>query len=149
MDWFVNFWNANMTESSSTADDQDIAIKTIYDPCPRGFMIPSGRFATRFTSTGSNTLSPAEFNVIGSWNNGWTFKKNSNDIDGLYLPAAGYRYNSSGSLRSVGSNGSWWSYAPYSQAGSHNLSFYSSSVFPLLNNYRASGFAVLPAQEFE
>ena len=149
LDWFVNFWNANMTESSSTADDQDIAIKTIYDPCPRGFMIPSGRFATGFTSTGSNTLSAAEFNVIGSWNNGWTFKKNSNDIDGLYLPAAGYRYNSSGSLRSVGSNGSWWSYAPHSQFGSHNLSFYSYSVFPLLNNYRASGFAVLPAQEFE
>lgn len=149
LDWFVNFWNANMTESSSTADDQDIAIKTIYDPCPRGFMIPSGRFATGFTSTGSNTLSAAEFNVIGSWNNGWTFKKNSNDIDGLYLPAAGYRYNSSGSLRSVGSNGSWWSYAPHSHFGSHNLSFYSYSVFPLLNNYRASGFAVLPAQEFE
>ena len=147
LDWFVNFWNANMTESSSLADDQDIAIKTIYDPCPRGFMIPSGRFATGFTSTG--TSNSAEFNVIGSWNNGWTFKKNSNDTDGLYVPATGYRYRNSGSLSSVGSNGSWWSYAPNSQAYSRYLGFGSGNVNPLNYNYRANGFAVLPAQEFE
>ncbi len=149
LDWFVNFWNANMIVSSSLADDQDIAIKTIYDPCPRGFMIPSGRFATGFTSTGSSTSNVEEFNIIGSWNNGWTFKKNSNDIDGLYLPAAGYRYRSSGSLDSVGSYGYWWSYAPGSQAYSRYLYFNSSRVYPLDYSSRANGFAVLPAQEFE
>lgn len=149
LDWFVNFWNANMTSSSSVADDQDIAIKTIYDPCPRGFMIPSGRFATGFTSTGNNTSAAEEFNIIGSWNNGWTFKKNSNDTDGLYLPAAGYRHRSSGSLSNVGSGGGWWSYAPKSQAYSHDLFFYSSYVRPLYSNNRAGGYAVLPAQEFE
>ena len=149
LDWFVNFWNANMTESSSIADDQDIAIKTIYDPCPRGFMIPSGRFATGFTSTGNNTFAAKDFNIIGSWNNGWTFKKNSNDIDGLYLPAAGYRIKSSGSLSSVSSLGYWWSYAPNSQANSRYLGIHSSYVLPLNNNRRANGFAVLPAQEFE
>lgn len=149
LDWFVNFWNANMTSSSSVADDQDIAIKTIYDPCPRGFMIPSGRFATGFTSTGSSTSNVEEFNIIGSWNNGWTFKKNSNDIDGLYLPAAGYRYRSSGSLINVGYSGFWWSYAPHSQANSRSLTFNTSSVYPLDYYYRAYGFAVLPAQEFE
>ena len=149
LDWFVNFWNANMAVSSSIADDQDIAIKTIYDPCPRGFMIPSGRFATGFTSTGSYTSTAEEFNIIGSWNNGWTFKKNSNDIDGLYLPAAGFRNGSSGSLSSVGSGGSWWSYAPYSQVYSRNLYFYSSYILPLNGDGRANGYAVLPAQEFE
>ena len=149
LDWFVNFWNANMAVSSSIADDQDIAIKTIYDPCPRGFMIPSGRFATGFTSTGNYTSTAEEFNIIGSWNNGWTFKKNSNDIDGLYLPAAGFRSESSGSLSSVGSGGSWWSYAPYSQVYSRNLYFYSSYILPLNGDGRANGFAVLPAQEFE
>ena len=149
LDWFVNFWNANMAVSSSIADDQDIAIKTIYDPCPRGFMIPSGRFATGFTSTGNYTSTAEEFNIIGSWNNGWTFKKNSNDIDGLYLPAAGFRSGSSGSLSSVGSGGSWWSYAPYSQVYSRNLYFYSSYILPLNGDGRANGFAVLPAQEFE
>ena len=149
LDWFVNFWNANMTASSSLADDQDIAIKTIYDPCPRGFMIPSGRFATGFTSTGSNTSTAEEFNIIGSWNNGWTFKKNSNDIDGLYLPAAGYRNRASGSLSSVGSGSYWWSYAPNSQVITHYLYFDSRHVYPLDFNFRAYGYAVLPAQEFE
>ena len=112
-------------------------------------MIPSGRFATGFTSTGNNTSTVAEFNIIGSWNNGWTFKKNSNDTDGLYLPAAGYRHRSSGSLSNVGSGGGWWSYAPKSQAYSHDLFFYSSYVRPLYSNNRAGGYAVLPAQEFE
>ena len=112
-------------------------------------MIPSGRFATGFTSTGNNTSTVAEFNIIGSWNNGWTFKKNSNDIGGLYLPATGCRDRSSGSLYGVGSNGRWWSYAPYSQANSRYLYFNSRLVTPLDNNYRANGFAVLPAQEFE
>lgn len=149
LDWFVNFWNANMVVSSSLADDQDIAIKTIYDPCPRGFMIPSGRFATGFTSTGNNTFATEEFNIIGSWNNGWTFKKTSNDIDGLYLPAAGHRDTSSGSLSSVGSYGNWWSYAPYSQAYSRYLYFSRRRVNPLNYSNRAYGFAVLPAQEFE
>lgn len=149
LDWFVNFWNANMTSSSSAADDQDIAIKTIYDPCPRGFMIPSGRFATGFTSTGSSTSTAEEFNIIGSWNNGWTFKKNSNDIDGLYLPAVGYRDRSSGSFGSVGSSGYWWSCAPYSQGFSRSLTFNSSRVSPLSFSNWAHGFTVLPAQEFE
>lgn len=149
LDWFVNFWNANMTSSSSVADDQDIAIKTIYDPCPRGFMIPSGRFATGFTSTGSDTSTAEEFNIIGSWNNGWTFKKNSNDIDGLYLPAAGFRDRSSGSLGSVGSSGYWWSCAPYSHGFSRSLTFNSSRVGPLSFSNCAHSFAVLPAQEFE
>ena len=149
LDWFVNFWNANMTESSSIADDQDIAIKTIYDPCPRGFMIPSGRFATGFTRTGNNTFAAKDFNIIGSWNNGWTFKKNSNDIDGLYLPAAGSCDRSSGSLGGVGSLGHWWSYAPSSQTNSRCFDLYSSYVLPLNNSHRANGFAVLPAQEFE
>ena len=149
LDWFVNFWNANMTESSSIADDQDIAIKTIYDPCPRGFMIPSGRFATGFTSTGNNTFAAKDFNVIGSWNNGWTFKKNSNDIDGLYLPAAGYRSSSSGSLTSVGTYGSWWSYAPSSQTDSRVFYFYKSYVYPLYNRSHTHGIAVIPTQEFE
>lgn len=149
LDWIVNFWNANMTESSSTADDQDIAIKTIYDPCPRGFMIPSGRFATGFTSTENNTFAAKDFNVIGSWNNGWTFKKNSNDIDGLYLPAAGYRDRASGSLSSVGTYGIWWSYAPTSQSDSRTFYFYKSYVYPLYNRSHTHGNAVIPTQEFE
>ena len=149
LDWFVNFWNANMAVSSSIADDQDIAIKTIYDPCPRGFMIPSGRFATGFTSTGNNAFGAKNFNVIGSWNNGWTFKKNSNDIDGLYLPAAGYRSSSSGSLSNVGTYGIWWSYAPNSQDSSRCLFFNSTLVSPLYNRSYTQGNAVIPTQEFE
>lgn len=70
LSWMNNFWNAAETTSSYLADDQNTAIKTIYDPSPVGYMLPAGRFATGFTTTGSNTSTASEFNVIGSFNNG-------------------------------------------------------------------------------
>jgi len=145
--WFNNFWNAAETASSSLADNQDTAIKTIYDPSPAGYMLPAGRFATGFTTTGANSSTTSEFNVIGSWSNGWTIKKNSIDKIGVYFPACGYRNGESGGLGNVGSIGSWWTFAPYSQTLARYLSFSSTIMYPLNGNYRASGFEVWPSRE--
>ena len=145
--WMNNFWNAAMTADASLADDQASAVKTIYDPCPAGWMLRSGRASTGFTTTGSRTTFPSECNVIGSFANGWMFKKNASDAVGTYYPASGYRYYASGGLGAVGSSGCWWSYAPYSQLSSRYLLFDSGSVAPLYYNYRAYGFSVRPALE--
>ena len=121
--------------------------KTIYDPNLPGWTLPSGRFATGFTTTGSNTSTASQFNVIGSWSNGWTFKKDSSDTDGVYFPASGFRTRTSGALSSVGSYGYWWTFAPSSQTNARYLGFYSGYVYPLNNNYRAYGFGVWPCRE--
>ena len=147
LSWFNNFWNAAMTDSGDLADNQATAIKTIYDPCPAGFMLPAGRAWTGFTTTGSNTSTASEFNVIGSFSAGWNFKKDAQDTVGTYYPASGCRRYGSGGLGSVGSYGYCWAFAPYSQTYARYLYFYSGGVLPLNGTARALGFSVRPSRE--
>lgn len=144
---FNNFWNATKNVDD-LADDQEAAVKTVYDPCPVGYMLPSGRAFTGFTTTGSNTETASWFNVIGSFHSGWTFKRGTDDTVGNFFPASGYRYSVSGGLLNMGSYGHYWSYASNSQAYARSLSFHSGCVNPLDNDSRAYGFSVRPCQEF-
>ena len=145
--WFNNFWNAAETASSSLADNQASAVKTIYDPCPVGFMLPSGRAFTGFTTTGGNTSDSTQFNVVGSWINGWNFKKSDSDTVGNMFPASGYRANGTGALANMASGGLCWSFAPYSQTFARSLLFDSGYVYPLDYHYRSYGFSVRPCRE--
>jgi len=157
--WFNNFWAANITGSGDLADNQDTAIKTIYDPCPPFTMLPAGRAWTGFTTDGGNHGDSLYqyFNVVdkngsgdissADFTNGWWFKKNASDDVGTYYPASGYRYYGSGGLFGVGSDGYYWSFAPYSQTGARYLGFDSGGVGPLGGGGRAGGFSVRPAKE--
>ena len=83
----------------------------------------------------------------------WDNKKKGMTVTGpngnsIFLPASGYRYNASGGLNNVGSNGYYWSYASYSQAYARNLNVDSGGVYPLGYYYRAYGFSVRPCREF-
>ncbi|MBR4758194.1 MAG: hypothetical protein IK084_05230, partial [Bacteroidaceae bacterium] len=145
--WHNNFWNAAITASGDLGDNQASAIKTIYDPCPVGFMMPAGRAFTGFTTTGDNTSDSSQFNVVGSFANGWMMKKKSTDTVGNYYPASGYRAYGSGASTGVGSYGYCWTFAPYSQTNARYLYFYSGLISPLNNNYRSLGFSVRPSRE--
>lgn len=147
--WFNNFWNAAITTANENDDSQASAIKTIYDPCPVGWIMPASRFATGFTTSGSNVGSdaPAGCEVVGTFANGWSFKKNADDEVGFFIPAAGSRNRSSGALGNVGSFGYWWTFSPISQAFARYLSFDASAVYPLNTGYRSYGYAVLPSRE--
>ena len=144
---FNNFWNAALNADGAN-DDQATAIKTIYDPCPVGYMMPSARAFTGFTSTGDNTTDSTQFNVVGSFSQGWKFKRNSADAQGNFFPASGYRATASGALAYMGSYGYCWSYGSYSQTYARGLYFNSGSVCPLNNYRRSSGFSVRPCREF-
>ena len=145
--WFNNFWNANMTASGSLADDQELVIKTIYDPCPVGYVMPSGRAFTGFTTTGNNSEDATTFNVIGAFANGWTFKRKADDAVGNYFPASGYRALGSGGLTGMGGGGHYWVCAPYSQTYARYLYFLSGGVYPLNGFGRSYGFSVRPCRE--
>jgi uncharacterized protein (TIGR02145 family) len=146
--WMNNFWNSAETLSGDLADNQLTAIKTIYDPCPVGYMLPASRAFTGFTTTGANSSTASEFNVGGSFANGWKFKKNSSDAVGTFYPASGYQYSTSGALYDVGSGGNFWSFAPYSQTFAYYFSFNSGNVYPLNRYYRVGGFSVRPSIEY-
>ena len=145
--WFNNFWNAAITTEANRDDNQSTAIKTIYDPCPVGYMLPAGRFATGFTTTGSQESDSSKYNVVGSFDSGWMFKKDANDAVGSYWYAAGYRNYTNGTLGSVASRGLYWSFAVYSQLAAYGLDFVTNYINPALGAMRSFGISVRPARE--
>ena len=133
---FYNLWDANCT---TVGNADNIVAKTVYDPCPVGFKMPNGNTFTYFSTS----------NVVGSFNNGWYFKRNAEDTTGVFFPALGYRSNSGGPFSSVGSNGYVWLSSAAIQGYAYYLYFYSGNVRPQYSNRRASGFSVRPVQDVE
>ena len=141
LNYYYNFWDATC---KSVGDTEKVIVKTIYDPCPRDFTVPNARVFTGFTSTGDRTNIAEQFNVIGSFANGWYFKKNENDSVGAFFPASGYRDSSSGGLTNVGVDGLYWSAGVRSSSHAGCLIFGSGYVHPLYYNNRALAFPVRP-----
>ena len=131
---YYNLWDANCI---NTGNSDNNVVKTIYDPCPVGFKIPNGNTFTYFSTS----------NVVGSFANGWYFKRNSEDTSGVFFPASGHRYSDSGGLGNVGSSGYCWCSSSSSQSLAYTLTFGSGSVNPQTNGHRAFGFSVRPALE--
>ena len=131
---YYNLWDANCVSTGNSDND---VVKTVYDPCPPGFKMPNGNTFTYFSSS----------NVIGSFNNGWYFKRNSEDTTGVFFPVSGYRDSSDGSLNGVGGYGYVWLSSANSQNNAYYLIFYSSVVNPQSSLSRAYGFSVRPVQE--
>lgn len=126
--WYSNGKYANAGAGAGWTNQ-----KTIYDPSPVGY-----RVANKFTFTGfavnstgetpqGNTTSKLEYiNYVKYENDGWYFKKNSTDTEGVYFPMTGSRGAGSGSLwvgsgksayYTVGYTASYWTSAIDKNAG--------------------------------
>lgn len=126
--WYSNGKYANAGAGADWTDQ-----KTIYDPSPVGY-----RVANKFTFTGfavnnsgetpqGNTTSKLGYiNYVKYENDGWYFKKNSTDTEGVYFPMTGSRGAGSGSLwvgsgksayNTVGYTASYWASAINKNAG--------------------------------
>lgn len=132
---YYNLWDANCI---STGNSDNTVIKTVYDPCPAGFKMPNGNTFTYFSTS----------NIVGSFNNGWYFKRNAEDTTGVFFPAPGYRLYSNGSLYNVGSYGLVWLSSAYRQYDAFSLYFFSDFVDPQSSSRnRAYGVSVRPVQD--
>lgn len=117
--WYSDNKYANAGAGAGWTDQ-----KTIYDPSPVGY-----RVANKFTFTGfavnstgetpqGNTTSKLGYiNYVKYENDGWYFKKNDTDTEGVYFPMTGSRGAGSGSLmtgdgssayNTVGYTASYW-----------------------------------------
>ena len=142
---YTNLWSAN--NNVYTVNDNEV-IKTIYDPSPVGYKMPPSNVFTGFTTTGQNASFSSQFNVQGTWSNGWNFYCNSSKTETVFFPASGYRYyNSPAVLYHVGNGGFHWSAAPHGTYYGWHLSFFPSDVYPLNDGHRSCGFGVRPCQE--
>ena len=118
---YQNLWSAD--NNVYTAND-NLVVKTIYDPSPVGFKLPASNAFTGFTKRSGTMYNPAQIN--GTWDDsskGWRFYTNSVKDKTIFFPASG-RYNySSGVLRAVGSGGWYWLAVPGNQTYGYILGF--------------------------
>jgi hypothetical protein len=139
---YYNMWDAQNKATHNVATATE---KTIYDPCPPGFCVPTGNLYCYM----GNGLSNSTINTTRSdsnWdstNNGKTWTLNDTSI---YFPATGIRNSNSGTLGLVGSDGFYWSATPHSSLSGRCLRVDSSDWY-WYNNSRATGFPVRPVAE--
>ena len=145
-DRYFNLWSANNAAISDFYNDNPV-VKTIYDPCPVGLKVPASNAYTGFTTTGLRATAPADFNVDGNWEKGWTFKSSSG-TETVFFPALGFRLNATGALLSVGANGFYRSVSPYrTPTENANLCIGSSEVDPRNNYDSTNALSVRPVAE--
>ena len=134
-----NYWDAENTAiSNSYSTSRAVAtVKTVYDPCPPDFCVPTSNcfyyifsnYSTYFTWTSS----PA--------GRTWTMSGAN-----VFFPASGYRIMNSGKLGNVGSYGYYWTATPGGTGHSRSLDFYSGDTSWDAYN-RAFGLAVWAVAE--
>ena len=152
-DWnrttYFDYWNATNGNTISVNDNE--VVKTVYDPNPVGFKMPSPDAFSGFTQDGYNQYDKSKWNVKDTSmpNNGFEFYTQGWKNDPTsYWHANGFRALHDGLLRNVGSWGIYWSSGPYDQTSGRYLYFKSSEVFPQSYSMdRATGFSVRPVSE--
>ena len=141
---YYNLWS---TDNDKTDANDEVVIKSVYDPSPVGYSLPAANAFTGFTTTGGHTNNAAEYNVNGGFDKGWHFyTKPNKQGETFFFPACGCR-NCDGSLDYVATNGYYWVAGPGNTVDGRCLGFLSSVVSPLYYAFRSNGFAVRPAQE--
>lgn len=116
--------------------------KSIFDPCPSGWMLPRNGTWSGFSIT------TFEWSTTPAGTGRYYYPDKTNLPNSyVYYPASGYRYGSSGTLYSVGSYGDYWS-SSLNIASGYNMYFHGSVVSPGTTGALTSGYTVRCVQEF-
>ena len=131
---YYNLWSADNNETSL---NDAFVIKTVYDPSPVGYCLPSPYAFSPFSSS-SRFWNSAE--------KGWFLNRTSNAEDGIiYFPTAGWRYNAV--LYDVGAVGFFWSSGPVNNQDARHSGMDTSNMYPFTYYFRACGFHIRPVKE--
>ena len=117
---YYNMWDAQQT---GTDNITTATKKTVYDPCPAGFCVPTGNLYNFMGNDGTRPMTTWDgTNKGATWNTGITG-------NALFFPASGYRKYGDGTLNAVGSSGYCWSASPtsYDSGYASDLGFDSSN----------------------
>ena len=134
-----NYWDMNQT---STGNIATATVKTIYDPCPPGFCVPTGNLWYYF-GNGSPTG-----RTMSTWDStNWGAIWNTNITgDELWFPASGQRNYSGDSVNNVRSYGYYWSASAYSTVRGQSM-YLLSTYWGWINSQRSYGYSVRPVAE--
>ena len=148
---YYNLWS---TDNDKIGNNDDVVIKSVYDPSPVGYSIPASNAFTGFTTTGQTVGSPTtpatpeQINVKLPFDKGYYFyTKLNNNGSLLYLPAIGLRFHDSGKLNWTNNSGCYWLSIPYIIEQARPLFFNFNRIVPMGSNYRNFAMAVRSAEE--
>ena len=134
----------------NAANNIDV-VKTIYDPCPVGFNVPTNGAFSGFTTNGQNQgpMNVNGTNVKATYdiNSGHLFWTNSSKTETIYFPASGFRNAEDDKIKEANSFGDYWSADPQDYNNGCVMGFSYDKVYPLFVNIRTYGFAVRPVAE--
>lgn len=147
---YYNYWANNCNTATWTAEK---VTKTVYDPCPAGFALPTKEAFTGFTTTGKSSSTSSEFNVSGGYDLGWYFKS-STEGNTVYFPSTGWRGYNSGVIVQAGNTfmnaqgtGYYWSASRSNAQNYYYLSSSSGNLSLAPVTYQTSGWAIHPVAE--
>lgn len=164
-----DLWNSCYGETVNGDIKNSDVVKTIYDPSPVGYKIPTVNVFSGFTSTGANSRDESEMNLSNSTiNNGLSFFTQGWK-NGLldYWPTSGNRISSYrdsntksfiGKAENVGNDGRYWSADLYYETHGYRFRFWQfiqNDEYPLNQHYvypgdyegKATGTYVRPVKE--
>ena len=150
--YFYNLWsmNNNLRGDNNAANNIEV-VKTIYDPCPVGFNVPTNGAFSGFTTNGRNEgpMNVNGTNVKATYdlNTGHLFWTNSSKTETIYFPATGFRDAKDDKIDEANNFGDYWSADPQDYNNGCVMGFSYDKVYPLFFNIRTFGFAVRPVAE--
>ena len=150
--YFYNLWsmNNNRRGDKNAANNIEV-VKTIYDPCPVGFNVPTNGAFSGFTTNGQNEgpMNVNGTNVKATYelNSGHIFWTNSSKTETIYFPATGFRNATDDKINEANSFGDYWSADPQDYNNGCVMGFSYDKVYPLFFNIRTFGFSVRPVAE--
>jgi hypothetical protein len=127
LDWYY-------TGSGNTDDTRWQSEKTIYDPCPVGWRVPTGEESGVWNIAGFSNTGYDSANV------GISFEISSPST--TWYPTSGYRVDVNGGLTNVGYFSDYWSVTPSSSRAYDLYINYFGEVNPKSFSNRSSGFSV-------
>ena len=143
---YYNLWS---TDNDKTVPNDDVVIKSVYDPSPVGYSLPASNAFTGFTTTGGDVYNQLDlYNVKGNFDKGWYFYTKPNKKgDTLFFRISGVRNPDSGIVDRFLEGGYFWTIGITDQHIGRSTAFENFSVRPAGFSFPSWAFAVRSAEE--
>ena len=143
---YYNLWS---TDNDKTVPNDEVVIKSVYDPSPVGYSLPASNAFTGFTTTGGDVYNQLDlYNVKGNFDKGWYFYTKPNKKgDTLFFRISGVRNPDSGIVDRFLEGGYFWTIGITDQHIGRSTAFENFSVRPAGFSFPSWAFAVRSAEE--